>query len=864
MTNLLMKLFRIKHMIILFLVKKIIFDNIIMAPIPASIEAVAISDTKQLEFTFVAYESSGGWVTGDVDRPQIILTASSFKKVINIPLYDKDDVPSGSSAGMINTTKITTPIDYDLQYGVDYTFTLYCVNGSFGNTKAHGKIVIPLPCPTPVLGTGTWASPKLKVNMTVGLAVTIMEATVHNIKSGTDEDITFAFTNTMVNDIRNNSYYEFDLDGEDVTGWTTPVKGDEIRIDLIASNGSDHSDQVSKSYDLYVKPDAPTEIIVTDFTVDSDDSLLVYKTQKKLTAKVTVGSTQVFDRIEILAHNNMGKFETVIQTVYYDLANAGVYDNIKLDVELGSVAKYAARVVAKVDRVDVKSDSKETTDFTIDKYNKPDPVLSVERLTSGYDAAHSADDYDLFEITLAAGVSSYDKRHINKIQVKAGDAAAFADLDTDPASATYMLPTAHTHGDNGGLWDVDNNGSAVFRVYTSKLGQGKSAQFQIATDQLKGFYTAYQQFVAGGSDAPATAQNMNAKVIQTGAIMIEYPLIAPNDPSNVVMTGLNAGVMVRWKRDSAAGAGGNDNNKATSFIVKIYGKEHFSVDEKALQEYETTDENAEYAIFDKLTNGHTYWSTVTAKNTNTAKTVINYSHAIRSAAGGTPLDHILGPLLTIESKSFTDPSCNFVVNMSTPSVKIATITIQEVHADGTDVGSSVSVDVDSDIAVNNTTLTINADDTTSAFGTKYFHIFATSATVLAANGTPVTASNTPLLFVSIETGKKPTIGTMTFVPATSASGKKTTKVTAQIDNHRSTITGAFVIAIPDAPALGEDFYTDSGDMVIELTKGSAVSNSETIFNYTATLQYHIAKDDNNHDMAVVLAVNGLGKDQQNN
>jgi hypothetical protein len=297
---------------------------------------------------------------------------------------------------------------------------------------------------------------------------------------------------------------------------------------------------------------------------------------------------------------------------------------------------------------------------------------------------------------------------------------------------------------------------------------------------------------------------------------------------------------------------GNDNNKATSFIVNLYGKQHYNLTETPLQTLEVEDE---YAVFNGLNNDQAYWASVQAKNAK------DYSGVTRATTSATPLATILGQLLTVDKTSFTDPSCNFTVSMQTSAVQIATINVQEISANGADIGSAVAKTVNKKAAG---VYNIEVDADANTYGTKYFAIYATSSAVDAANGQPaVTESNTPFIFVSVETGKAPTLDSMTFAKHISASGAKSTDVSVNINNHYSALTLAKVVAIPAAPTeTNETPY--SGAVIFDMVKGLAVGSSTTEFTYKATLPYHIALVDGAKEMASVLAANGLGNAQRNN
>lgn len=803
----------------------------------AAISVQSNSDDKSFTFSLTAYEASGGtWAVADVKSPYIKVTGGGFSQKLSVPLYNADTVPTSGNIGAINTQdKLTMG---GLTSGVEYQVAFYCVNGSTtAATYAKTNMELILPTGAPILGTGSWATSNLKVNMTISDSrVTQMMVEAYNMKSGTDNSKTFTLSATQVNNVRSNGYHIFDLAA--VTGWTLPATGDKIKIVATATDGNDYSDEAIREYDLVVKPTAPTAITVSDYrqaaaSNDTDGSL---NTLKLLTASVTVAANQVFEKLEILASDAYGKYTNVIKSVSYDATKVGgVYANLLLSVELGSVTKYAARVVTKAG---VASDELVTGSYVIDLYIDPKPVLSAKRLTSGHDAAHPASTHDLFEISLQSGVSSYERRFISDIQVKAGSITSYTNI------AANMRPTSWTVGTNG-TWDVAADGSAKFLVYTAILTNGQQAEFRIAANALDGYYTEFQQVIGG---AATGVQNMNAAAIETKAIKIEYPLIAPNDPSNVLMTAQNAGVMVRWDRLTGANSG-NDNNKATSFIVNIYGKQHFTLNETPLYSVEVEDE---YAMFSGLTNDHTYWASVSAKNAK------DFSSVIRSAAGATPLASILTQLLTIDSSKFADPSCNFVVSMQTSAVVITSITVQEIDVNGINIGTATVQSVAKKAA---DTYTIVNDAQGSTYGTKYFYIFATSTAVAASAGVPVVSSNTPFLFTSIETGKKPTIGTMTFTKKLLGT-VKTTEVSVDINNQFSALTLAKIVAIPAAPGADEDHY--DGSVIFDLIKGASVSSSLTNFTYKVTLPYHVALVNSDKEMATVLAANALGNAQSDN
>jgi len=827
---------------IIFFGKKIILDNIIMTHTSAAITVETNSDEKSFTFTLTPYQAdSSTWsATSDVNAPYImVLGPNNYKKKLTVPLYNSDNVPNGSNIGEINTQdKLSVS---GLDYGVDYQFTFYCYNGStvsatFATINTH----LVLPTAAPILGTGTWLTPNLKVFMGIpDQRVIAMIVEAYNVKDGaTDKRKEFSLSAAEISAIRSNGYHTFDLA---VAGtWTLPATGDKIKIVATATDGNDYSAPAIETYDLIVKPTAPTGLTVVDYTESATvgGNSVTLQTLKLLKATVTVAQGQLFDKIEILAPDAYGKYTNVIKSVSYDAKKGTSYGDILLSVELGSVSKYAARII----KGDVASDDTQTSDYVIDKYIDPKPLLSAKRLESGHDAAHPASTHDLFELTHAAGITSYKKRYIDELQVKAGADSDFANINDT------KLPTAYVAGKNG-KWDVAADGSAKFRVYTTKLEHGESAEFQIAEDDLKGYFTELQQTIGGQT---ANAQNMNDAVIKTDAIKIEYPLIAPNDPSNVAMTALNAGVMVRWLRVDTAGTGGNTNNKATSFIVNLYGNQHYTLSETPLRTLEVKDE---YALFNGLRNGQEYWASVHAKNDK------DYSGVVRSTSGATPLASILGQLLTVDKTSFTDPSCNFTVSMQTSAVEIATISVQEIGVNGENIGSAVTEAVSSKTAG---TYTISMDPNASTFGKKYFAIYATSSAVSAANGQPaVTASNTPFIFVSVETGKAPTIGSMTFAKHVSASGAKSTDVTVTINHHYSELTLAKIVAIPAAPTETNETHF-SGPVISDMVKGLAVSNSATEYTYKCTVPYHIAKVDTDKEMASVLVANSLGNAQINN
>jgi hypothetical protein len=856
MTNLLMKLFRINQVIILSNIifgKKIIFDNIIMAT-QASITAVANAETGKLEFTIVPYQEGATWDSSDVKSPEIVISTSNpYKEVEKLLLPVYTDAADGT-VGKIVSNKISSGV---LAANVTYYFTFYCKNGSLSPlTIGEGSKELPPPTGPPVLGEGTWSSPNLTVKMTLDERIESLLATFTNKKAdNTTQTLKIHVAGTTALDtIRTNGSYAFNLGA--ATGWTKPAKGEDVTLKFIVSNGVDNSDPVVKEYSLYEKPDAPLDIKVNDVqnttTIGVTDT--VVDTQNLLNAVVTVEATQVFTYIEIVTTDEKDEFTTIVKTVLYDAkVTDGIYKDISISVELGSVAKYAARVVAPVDGVaEVRSDLKETG-FVIDRFNDPKPVLKAERLSSGHDIGHPAAQYDLFEITLEAGPSSYDKRYISNLQINIidqSDAAGWGYVASANRPDNYEAP------DNG-AWDVDSNGSAKFRVYNDILAQGAVAQFQIIIGGVRGFYTYTQHLLAGAGDAPSDVQYLNVAVIVSNIISIEYPLVAPQAPLNLSMTAFDAGVMVRWENNPAPNNVGNSNNKADGFLVNLYTKKGFEVGKTIpAAEFDTGDSGSEFAILNGLVNDQAYWANVQAYNKSADGTVVNYSSDVRSLTSATPLDSLLGQLLTLKSKSFTDPSCTFVVDMAASNVEIASITVQEIDANGVDIDNKVVTTINSKQA---TTKTIIFDPSGNLYDTKYFAIYATAS----SSGT---GPNTPFIFTSIVTGSKPTIGNMEFTKNTSHTGKKTTLVKVPINNHYSDLTLADLIAIPEQQ---EEPYT--GKLVFQLTKpidASPINSSVSLTNfyYSVTLDYHIANDGSgtSGEMAVVLAANGIGRAQKNN
>lgn len=796
---------------------------------PAEISVTVDSEAKSMTFNLTPYQADAtSWSkTTDVHSPYLTVTGPGVDPInIRLSTYTSEDVPTGASPGQI-IPKLEL-IDQNFVYDATYKVGFYCSNKTLKpDTFANINVVIDKPTESPVLGEGIWTSPNLKVY--ISIPDTRISEMVATISSG-DETKKFHLAADAVLAVRTNGYHEFNLSTDLAQNWTLPTSNDNIGFALKSSSDHDHAQEVSDEYDLIAKPTKPLDFNVVDYTQSATvDNVSVSNLQtfNLLKATVTVTAGQVFDKIEILAPDAYGKYTNVIKSVAYDAVNGTSYDDILLNVELGSVSKYAARIVKGV----VASANKVTSGYVIDKYIDPKPLLFAERLTSGYDAAHSASQYDLFELILAANVTSYDRRYINQLQVKAGDDTAFADITVG------MLPTAYVPGKNGGIWDVPADGSLKFRVYTDKLGHGQSAEFQIATDELKGYYTEHQQSVV--HVLSPDAQPMNAAAIKTDAIKIAYPLMAPNAPSNVSLTALNSGVYVRWEVDNTPN-NGNSNNQPTSFIVKIYGSKDYNHNDKPVSEQEVT---IPFAEFSGLKNSQKYWASVRAKNDH------DYSASIaRSAAGAIPLANALKQILTLEKTSFTDPNCNFTVTMAQSDIEIASITVLEVFLNGFDGTKSV-------VSVNTTqdTYTIQVDAQDSTYGTKYFGIYATAVGNDAATSPPI--------LVSIETGKAPTIaGSMTF-NQNASDGKKSTTVEVDIDNHYSELTLAKLVAIPAAPDANENHY--AGSVIFDMKKGLAVGSSATNFTYKVTIPYYIAIVDGNKEMASVLAANALGNAQLN-
>ncbi len=804
----------------------------------AAIEVEINSDEKRLTFRLTPYQAGATWSKSDVKSPMIKITGpNNYSRKITVPVYSADDVPAGHSVGEIKPTDAKLTAD-GVTHGEKYYITFYCVNGSnVPDTFDKTSVIITTPTGAPVLGEGEWSSPNLTVNMSIpDLKVTSMIVDVYSLNDDdtTDKELEFVLSGDQIDDLRLKGFHVFNLETH-LDNWTLPDTGDKIKLIATATDGNDYSDETSADYELIVRPAAPTQFTVADYKdlITEDGVVSDIETFKYLIADVTVTVGQVFDRIEILGPNTYEKYTNIIKSVSYDKSiTDGKYSNIKFSVDLGSVSKYAARIVTN----SVASIDKVTDNYVIDKYTDRKPILSAEKLESDNDAGHEASKYDLFELTLAAGLSSYDRRYINNLQVKAGDDAAFANI------ADNMLPTSYVAGKNG-KWDVDANGSATFRVYTNKLAYGKSAEFQIAIGELKGFYTELQHKIGGESSA---VQNLNAAVIKTDAIKIDHPLTVPDPVSNVTMTPVNGGLWVRWEI-----APSNTNNLPTSYVVNIYGKEHYTHgnNNDILYTQETT---VPVAIFAGLSNNQTYYASVIAKNDANGG---DYSKPTRSSNNATPLANMLEQLLTVVETSYDDPNCIFTVKMDTPPVEIAFIDVQEVFLDGnygaitkhtvnTTAGGTFTISVD----------TADSSDGEHTYGTKYFGIYAESKDVKDSTGSIVTPSSksTPIL-VSVVTGAPPKIlGNMTFLQSLNAAGENSTKVTVDVLTGNASTT-VNLVAIPSQSS--EASTTSS---FIHTMKPGQVITGGTAVRHSANIPYHFAKSSSGKEVVSVIATNPLG------
>jgi hypothetical protein len=793
----------------------------------ASFQIAYLPEQKSASITLTPYELAVGSpaASTDVKDPFLRLSAPGIvARNIHLRVFTAADeaAVATNETGLIDTREAIV-ID-NLVPDVDYQLSFYCLNGSVKpESFKKGLLYLPKPTGAPVLGSANWTldTTILRVNMTVpDLRVTGIIATILKVvESGVDtNENSIVLSSAQVTAIRTNGYHDFAVSG--AGGFYAAATGDTIRLRLTATDGNDYSDDANAEYELVAKPLPPQSISV----VDSNSTF------KLLTATIRVNPSQVFDKMEILTQDKNDKWTIVVRTVLYDAAIttsdmasvSGKTYTATLSVELGSVAKYAVRIV---NANGAKSDQVVTSGYVLDKYILANPTLTATFLSYGYTTTYPAANYQHVELKIAAGVSSFENRSAT-IVYRNGAADSNAAFTT-----TFTIAS--------GSRNLDAEGNARITVFIAKLTSAQFATFQIAIDGLVGNYTGVQQLLLGSSAAPSGSQGLNDAVITSNPIGFPLPaLSAPVAVGAIVATAFDAGVMVRWTPGTSGDSG--LNNAASGYAVQMYTYKGFPITERGVYKLVTD----EYAIFSGLENDQDYWFSVQSVND------ADNGPIVRSTVVATPRASLLPDgLLTVSTsvKSRLDNSVvlTFNVKLASPPVDMASISIQQLDALGANDGEASVITLsgnDQKFASSQTeevTITGNAD--------AYFAIFATS----------VSGSVTPYVFTTLFTALEPDIQASSgwVVSESGPVGNKTTSITVEIDNNRSELTLAQVIAIPSADYAGEP------NIIHDLKKGAAVSGSTTNFKYSVIVPYAVAVVGATATRVLaVIAANAAGKD----
>mgnify|MGYP003649760431 CR=1 FL=1 len=819
-----------------------------MAPTPATITVTPLNGGLEVKIT-QAYESSGGWVPDDVFYPfvEVVEENGTLDVIKNVDVYTVASYPNGLpstdiSYGQIVQNQIITFTGLTNKKHYSVTFQPKMTDTATSVTEHN---VIPQNKPSaPILGSGVYddASKNILIDLTVNDALaTKMNLTVIKQDStdaaGTVNSFTTQLNNAALNLVRSSGKYTLDLSNATVA----LTEADVITVKGRNYNSTQMSIFSNKTYTLAEVPESPASLTVVDvshsYILGTDHSGPFARNGDLLaTFRSPTSTVGVIDSFELTKLNAAtGNYDAVVATVAFDVTKGTSTDyEIAFNVDLGSVAKYGVRSVKGTTKGDVTMSGYVAEEFVNSTFG-----FVAEQLTTGFDAAHPSTTHDSFKLTFSNGVSSFINRDISAV-LYTNDAG-----DSSDSSGNMALRTAHTNGTNG-TWDVAADGTATMYGFTPKLEHGDKVKFTIEGGAYGGLFS--EAAITHASES-ASRQALNGSgtslpAMDSNEITVDFPLIKPNDPSNVVMTPNNGSVMVNWQRITTTGTGGNDNNKADYFNVRLYNHSGFATTDTPLAILRSkTDE--EFVFFNGLDNDVEYYCTVQAVN------AANPSGMVRATSGATPLVSILSQLLTV-SITNTDSSLNFVIDMAQSAVDISNIFIQPILATGANDGSATTISVAGKTAVSKTA-TLAGD-----IGLNEFYVYATStAQANSASQQAVVASNTPFLHAQHTIAIAPTIDGSTVSKAhKGGEGTNTdpyTRFSVNIDNEGSELTLAKVVAIPAAPTDAEDLYT--GSVVHDLIKG--LEQSANTYKWSVNIPYHLFADASQ----VVMAANAFGNDQ---
>ena len=825
-----------------------------MAPIAPTITVTPLNGGLEVRIT-QAYESSGGWVATDVLSPFVEVSEEfgSYDAIKNVDVYTVAGYPNGLPDPSLNYGEIIkdqvitfTGLTNNKQYNVTFQSKMGSADDNTSKTK-HNMTPENKPS-APILGAGVYddASKNLVIELTVNDALASkMNLTVIKQDSADTNTAVNSFTTqldaTDLNSVRSTGKHTLDLSNATVT----LDENDVITVKGRNYNATQMSSLSNKTYTLAEVPESPSTLTVVDVShsyILGTNHSGPFARNGDLLATFTSPTATVgeIDSFELTKVNTLtGKYDAVVASVAFDVTKGTSTDyEIAFNVDLGSVAKYGVRSVKGTTKGDVT-----LSDYVAEEFVNSTFGFVAEKLNTGFDTAHPSASHDSFKLSFDNGVSSFANRDISAV-LYTNDAG-----DGSDTSGNMLLRTAHTNGTNG-TWDVAADGKATMYGFTPKLKHGDKVKFTIEDGEYGGLYSeAAIELVSGTS---STRQVLNGSgeslpAMESNEITVDFPEQSPKDPSGVVMIANNGSIMVRWERDDAAGLGGNTNNKAQYFDVRLYNYDGFTNTESPLVKL-STEADEEFIFFNGLDNNVEYFCTVQAVNS------AGKSSIIRSDSGATPLANILSQLLTV-SITNTDSSLNFVIDMAQSSVDISNIFIQPITALGANSGNLTAISVGDKKAVSKT------HTLTGTVGLNEFYVYATSTAQSASSSQQVVvASNTPFLHAQHTIAVAPTInGSTKSVAPKGGDGTNTdpyTRFSVNINNRGSELTLAKVVAIPALPtADDEDFYT--GDVVHTLLKGAAISGSTTNYKWSVNIPYRLFTDASQ----VVMAANAFGNDQ---
>jgi len=796
-----------------------------------------------------AYESSGGWVPADVFYPYVEVSEENgtYDAIKNVDVYTVAGYPNGLpssdiSYGQIVQNQIITFTGLTNKKHYSVTFQPKMGDATTSVTEHN---VIPQNKPSaPILGAGVYNDPSknILIDLTVNDALASkMNLTVTKQDStdaaGTTNSFTIQLDATALNNVRSSGTYTLDLSDATVD----LVENDVITVKGRNYNATQMSNQSNKTYTLAEVPTSPTSLTVVDVSYSyilgtdhggpfarNGDLLATFRSPT-----ATAGEIDSFELTKLNAAT--GNYDAVVATVAFDVTKSTTVDyEIAFNVDLGSVAKYGVRSVKGTTKGDITM-----SDYVVEEFVNSAYGFVAEQLTTGFDTNHPSTTHDSFKLTFDNGVSSFINRDISAV-LYTNDAG-----DGTDSSGNMVLRSAHTDGTYG-TWDVAADGTATMYGFTPKLDHGDKVKFTIEGGEYGGLYSE-AAITHGGTSASRQDLNGSGKslpAMESNEITVDFPLIKPNDPSNVIMTPNNGSVMVNWQRITSASTTGNTNNKADYFTVRLYNHEGYSTTDTPLATL-STEADEEFVFFNGLDNNVEYYCTVQAVN------AANPSSMIRAGSGATPLASILSQLLTV-SITNTDSSLNFVIDMAQSSVDISNIFIQPITAEGATTGTLTTISVGGKTAVSKT------ETLAGTVGLNEFYVYATSAAQAAsASQQAVVASNTPFLHAQHTIAIAPSIDANTVSKAQKGGdGTNTdpyTRFSVDIDNEGSDLTLAKVVAIPVAPTGDEDLYT--GSVVHDLIKG--LKQSTNTYKWSVNIPYHLFADASQ----VVMAANAFGNDQ---